>query len=394
MLRLRLVIILAILSCASLARAEPQVVVSIKPIHALTASIMAGVGEPSLILKGAASPHGYALSPSDARALQDADLLIWVGPGLEGFLVSSLDSLAANATQVMLMEAEGLTLLPWRDTHDHAYHEGHGHHEDDHDDHAEAHHDDHHDEHAHGGHHDDHAQHYEHAHGGHDDDHHDEKHHDDHAQHDEHAHGGHHDDHAQHDEHAHGGHDDDHHDEKHHDDHAEAEGGWDNHIWLDPANAQPIVAAIVQALSALNPANAALFQANAEALLTDIEALDAEIGRQLDGLGETPFVVFHDAYQYFEAAYGLRAPLAVSLSPEIPPSAQRLRAIQEEAEGINCFFAEPQFSGQVVERLAEGLGFEVGLLDPLGANLEPGPAAYELLLRQLADSLSACLSRR
>ena len=355
MLRLRLVIILAILSCASLARAEPQVVVSIKPIHALTASIMAGVGEPSLILKGAASPHGYALSPSDARALQDADLLIWVGPGLEGFLVSSLDSLAANATQVMLMEAEGLTLLPWRDTHDHAYHEGHGHHEDDHDDHAEAHHDDHHDEHAHGGHHDDHAQHYE---------------------------------------HAHGGHDDDHHDEKHHDDHAEAEGGWDNHIWLDPANAQPIVAAIVQALSALNPANAALFQANAEALLTDIEALDAEIGRQLDGLGETPFVVFHDAYQYFEAAYGLRAPLAVSLSPEIPPSAQRLRAIQEEAEGINCFFAEPQFSGQVVERLAEGLGFEVGLLDPLGANLEPGPAAYELLLRQLADSLSACLSRR
>ena len=168
-------------------------------------------------------------------------------------------------------------------------------------------------------------------------------------------------------------------------DHAEAEGGWDNHIWLDPANAQPIVAAIVQALSALDPANAALFQANAEALLTDIEVLDAEIGRQLDGLGETPFVVFHDAYQYFEAAYGLRAPLAVSLSPEIPPSAQRLRAIQEEAEGINCFFAEPQFSGQVVERLAEGLGFEVGLLDPLGANLEPGPAAYELLLRQLAD---------
>ena len=321
MLRLRLVIILAILSCASLARAEPQVVVSIKPIHALTASIMAGVGEPSLILKGAASPHGYALSPSDARALQNAELLIWVGPGLEGFLVSSLDSLAANATQVMLMEAEGLTLLPWRDTHDHAHHEGH----------AEAHHDDHHDDHAHGG---------------------------------------------------------------HHEDHAEAEGGWDNHIWLDPANAQPIVAAIVQALSALDPANAALFQANAEALLTDIEALDAEIGRQLDGLGETPFVVFHDAYQYFEAAYGLRAPLAVSLSPEIPPSAQRLRAIQEEAEGINCFFAEPQFSGQVVERLAEGLGFEVGLLDPLGANLEPGPAAYELLLRQLADSLSACLSRR
>ena len=322
MLRLRLLIILAILSCASLARAEPQVVVSIKPIHALTASIMAGVGEPSLVLKGAASPHGYALSPSDARALQNAELLIWVGPGLEGFLVSSLDSLAANATQVMLMEAEGLTLLPWRDTHDHAHHEGHGHHEDDHEDHAEAHHDD------------------------------------------------------------------------HHEDHAEAEGGWDNHIWLDPANAQPIVAAIVQALSALDPANAALFQANAEALLTDIEALDAEIGRQLDGLGETPFVVFHDAYQYFEAAYGLRAPLAVSLSPEIPPSAQRLRAIQEEAEGINCFFAEPQFSGQVVERLAEGLGFEVGLLDPLGANLEPGPAAYELLLRQLADSLSACLSRR
>jgi zinc transport system substrate-binding protein len=354
MLRLRLLIILAILSCASLARAEPQVVVSIKPIHALTAAIMAGVGEPSLILKGAASPHGYALSPSDARALQNADLLIWVGPGLEGFLVSSLDSLAANATQVMLMEAEGLTLLPWRDTHDHAHHEGHGHHED----HAEAHHDDHH-----------------------------EDHHDDHAQHDEKHHGDHHDDH--HDEHAHGGHHDD-----HHDDHAEAEGGWDNHIWLDPANAQPIVAAIVQALSTLDPANAALFQANAEALLTDIEVLDAEIGRQLDGLGETPFVVFHDAYQYFEAAYGLRAPLAVSLSPEIPPSAQRLRAIQEEAEGINCFFAEPQFSGQVVERLAEGLGFEVGLLDPLGANLEPGPAAYDLLLRQLADSLSACLSRR
>ena len=122
--------------------AAPQVVVSIKPIHSLVASIMKGIAEPELILKGAGSPHTYQMKPADAEMLQNADLVFWVGPELEKFLEKPIESLSSNAKVVELEDAPGLTILPMREggafePHDdgdegHAE-EGHGHDEGEHD---------------------------------------------------------------------------------------------------------------------------------------------------------------------------------------------------------------------------------------------------------------------
>jgi zinc transport system substrate-binding protein len=94
--------------------AAPQVVVSIKPIHSLVAGVMAGVGEPQLIVAGGSSPHVYSLRPSDARKLEAAQLVFWVGPILEGFLGKPLASLAGKADIVELDHAAGVALLPAR----------------------------------------------------------------------------------------------------------------------------------------------------------------------------------------------------------------------------------------------------------------------------------------
>lgn len=130
-----------LLATALPAAAEaPKVVASIKPIHSLIAAVMQGVGEPQLIVKGAASPHTYALKPSDARALQDARLVFWVGPELEGFLAKPLKANAAKARAVGLMGTTGLTLVEtreggaWEDD-DHGHAHGHAHEHDDHDEH-------------------------------------------------------------------------------------------------------------------------------------------------------------------------------------------------------------------------------------------------------------------
>lgn len=141
---------LASLLAAGIAVAEPRIVISLPPIHALVAGVMDGVAMPELLVKGGASPHTFTLRPSDARALDQADAVFWVGPGLETFLVRSLETLSADARTVRLAEAEGMILLPLReggpwDAHDHD--NGHGHDGDHaHDDHD---HDDH-DHHGHG----------------------------------------------------------------------------------------------------------------------------------------------------------------------------------------------------------------------------------------------------
>ncbi len=102
----------AVLSCAVAgARAgEPaaRVVVSIAPLHSLISGVMAGVGGPTLLVRGGASPHGGALRPSDARALQAADVVFWAGPTLERFLNKPLATLAGRARVIALAEAPGL----------------------------------------------------------------------------------------------------------------------------------------------------------------------------------------------------------------------------------------------------------------------------------------------
>jgi ABC-type Zn uptake system ZnuABC Zn-binding protein ZnuA len=114
------------------AQAEVNVVVSIKPVHALVAAIMDGAGTPDLIIEGTGSPHNYALKPSQAQLLQNADLVFWIGHDFEQFLEKPIEGIATNATSVALMDSHGLTKIKLREGGDF---ENHDHDDDDHDDH-------------------------------------------------------------------------------------------------------------------------------------------------------------------------------------------------------------------------------------------------------------------
>ena len=107
------------------AEGGPKVVVSIKPVHSLVAGVMQGVGEPTLLLKGGASPHDYSLRPSDVRAINQAKVVFWIGKNLETFLVKPLEN--AQVLQAALMEAPGIELLPLREGGIWEPHEGHQH---------------------------------------------------------------------------------------------------------------------------------------------------------------------------------------------------------------------------------------------------------------------------
>ena len=301
----------------------PAVVASIKPIHSLVAGVMEGVGTPQLLIEGAGSPHSYALRPSQARALDQAEVVFWVGDGLEAFLGKPLGALSDDATVVALGDAEGLRLLPTREGGmwaDHGEEEG---------------------EHAH-----------EHE------DEHEEEHQEDHA-----------------DEHGH--------------DHGEV----DMHVWLDPQNAAAMVGAIAATLSAADPEHAAAYEANATKVRADLARLDAELAATLAPVHDRPFVVFHDAYQYFEDRYGLNTVGSITVDPQRAPGAARLREIRAELEerAAACVFAEPQFRPALVETVVEGTGAGTSVLDPLGADLEAGPGQYAQLLRALSGSLVDCL---
>ena len=114
----------------AVATADVKVVASIKPVHSLVASVMQGVSEPSLLVKGAGSPHTYSLKPSQAKELQAADIVFWMSHDLEAFLENSIESIAKNAKAVSLMDSHGLMKLNFReggafDAHDHG-HDDHG----------------------------------------------------------------------------------------------------------------------------------------------------------------------------------------------------------------------------------------------------------------------------
>jgi zinc transport system substrate-binding protein len=316
----------AIAAAASGATAAPNVVVSIKPVHSLVAAIMRGVGEPKLIVDGAASPHTYNLRPSNARTLEKADLVFWVGPGLEAFLQKPLEALASKATVVELEDAKGLEKLPFRE----------------------------------GG-----------AFEAHDDD---DEGHGEHAGHTDDASG-------------HG------HDHKN-DDGDHEHGAYDTHLWLDPANAKAMAQEIETALIAADAGNAATYQANTKKLIDDIDALDAELAETVRPVKDKPFIVFHDAYQYFEHRYGVKTAGSITVSPETLPGADRVSQIQEKVRqlGATCVFAEPQFEPKLVSVITEGTAAKSATLDPEAATLEPGPDLYFQLMRGIAGSLKNCLS--
>jgi len=165
------------------------------------------------------------------------------------------------------------------------------------------------------------------------------------------------------------------------------------HLWLDPENAARIVRIAAQALSALDPANAAAYGANARRLEAKLDALDRALRARLAPVADVPYVVFHDATGYLEARYGLRAMGAVTVNPAVPPGARRLAALRRRMveTGAACLFAEPRFRPALVAAVIEGTGARAGTLDPLGADIAPGPEAYFALMRALAADLVACL---
>ena len=296
------------------AAAEPQVVASIRPVHSLVAGVMQGVGEPVLLLSGASSPHDYSLRPSDARALENATAIFWVGEGLEAFLAKPLGTLAGEARIVALSEAEGVVLLPTR--------AGGIWHEEAHEEEPQA------------------------------------------------------EEHEHEDDHEHGAH--------------------DMHLWLDPRNAAAMVDAIVGALATVDPANGARYEANGRELRARLAALDEALRAQLAPVADRPFVVFHDAYQYFVERYGLNEVGSITVDPQRRPGAQRLTEIRARLQelGAACVFAEPQFEPAVVDTVIEGSAARKGVLDPLGASLAAGPHQYFELLEGLAGALVACLDAR
>lgn len=286
--------------------AAPKVVASIKPVHSLVAGVMQGVGVPYLLLRGAGSPHSYALKPSDSRALARADLVVRIGEELETFLQKPLAALAGTTTVLSLHDARGVVLLPtregglWEREPEEGEHETHG-----------------------------------------------------------------------------------------------GRAARDMHIWLSPANTKAMVAAIAVALAEADPANAARYAANARAVTARIDAHDKALAARLAPIRDKPFVVFHDAYQYFERHYGLSAAGTISVTPDRRPGPRRLRDIRRriEKDGIACIFSEPQFRPALVRTVAEGTPARHSVLDPLGANLPPGPEMWFALTSGLAAALIDCLEK-
>jgi zinc transport system substrate-binding protein len=296
----------------------PRVAVDIAPVHSLVTRVMEGVGTPDLIIQAGASPHEYSLRPSEAAALQDANLVFWIGAGLTPWLTDTIETLAPNANVTELLEADGTIELEFREG---ALFEAH-------------------------------------------DDHEEEGHDDEKADHDEEA---------GHDEHEHGNH--------------------DPHAWLSPQNAMTWMNVIAGQLSAADPDNAGAYFANAAVGRAEIKVLIGEVTAMLEPVRDGRFIVFHDAYQYFETDFNFPASGAISISDASDPSPARIAEIQDRIaeQGIDCVLAEPQFNPGLVATVLEGSNVQTGILDPLGSDLKPGSALYPQLIRNLSTALAGCM---
>ena len=221
-----------------------------------------------------------------------------------------------------------------------------------------------------------------------DGDHHDHD-HENHVKKDHNGHG--HDDHD-HEKHAMKEHDDHGHDDHGHDDHGHGE--FDPHVWLDPINAKAIVHAIEEALVNADPEHASTYEANAHKMMDKLDSLVVELRDQLEPVHDKGFIVFHNAYQYFEQRFDVAAIGSITVSPEVMPGAQRVGELRKKISGLNatCVFSEPQFEPKLIETLVDGTKVRTGVLDPLGASLEKGPDLYFQLLRNMSFSLKKCLS--
>ncbi len=379
------------------AAAEPlRVVADIAPVGSLAAMVMGDLGAPQVLVPAGASAHALSLRPSQARALQQADLVIWIGPAMAPWLGEALESLAPQGRALALMQVQGTHLLPARaaiafeggqeggeaDRDDHEAHEGHEHKAEEHE--AEEHEADEHDAHDHDAHADTHEK------EGHDHAAHEEEHGEEHGE--EHRDAGHdagHDAHeahdAQHDDHVAHEAAEDHHGH----DHAS---GVDPHVWLDPQNAALWLDVIAVAMGEADPDNAAQYRRNATAGQAQIIAAAAQARAQLDAAARVPILAFHDAYQYFERAFDLNVIGAVSLSDASDPGPARIAALRDlvHARAVRCAITEPQFAARRLDLVLEGRDVRRVEVDPMGYDLPQGAALYPALILAMAERLARC----
>jgi zinc transport system substrate-binding protein len=327
-------LVTASLFSSAQAHAEIEVLTSIKPLQLIAAAVQDGVGKPAVLLPPGASPHHYAMRPSDVRQIRSADLFYWIGPDMEGFLAPVLEG--RKRPSVAIQSLPGLTLRHFGDAA--------GEHEAEHDRH---------DEHAHE------------AHGEHSDQAHDE--HDDHA----------HEAAADHEEH----------------DHAHRPGSLDAHLWLLPANAVTIAEGMAQDMAKADPANAERYRANLAAFKQRLDALDKRLSQRLSETRTKPFFVFHEAFDYFEAAYGIKHAGVFSAGGEAQPGARHVAAMRERLEqaGPSCVFYEPPVRPRLADSLIRGLPVKVTELDALGHGIDASADGYEQLIDNLGRSLAECL---
>jgi zinc transport system substrate-binding protein len=296
--------------------AAPKVVSSIQPVNMLVGAVMKGIAVPQTLLPPGASPHSYALRPSEARRLAEADVIFWIGPEMERFLERPLDTLARASRKVALLETPGLRRLGVRDAA--AF--------DEHDD----------------------------------------------------------DDHEEHEE--------DEHEEDEHDDHAHKHGGIDPHIWLDPTNAQAMVRYIVEVLVDTDPINAGTYRRNAVEAQAIIDAARDDAAARLIPYRSLRFITYHDAFQYFEIAFGLESAGVLAINPDVPPSVAGISALRDHVteKNVSCAFFEPQFDGRAIHALTRDLGLGFSVLDPMGPVGIPDAAQYRLMLVEMAEGFSLC----
>lgn len=282
-------------------RADVKVLTSIKPLQLIAAAVQDGVAIPEVLLPPGASPHNYALRPSDVRKVQSVDLLYWIGPDMEGFLPRVLKG--RTLPSVSVQELPGLKLRRFaEDTHSHA---------------EEA------------------------------------------------------------DEH----------------DHDHRPGSLDAHLWLSPINARVIAAKMVTDLSAIDPANAARYQSNLKNFDERLDALDLRLKKRLAGIEGKPYFVFHEAFDYFEDAYGLKHAGVFSVAAEVQPGAQHVAAMRTRLQevGKTCVFSEPPLRPRLAETLVAGLPVKLAELDALGGYTPATAQGYEQMLEKLGNDLAGCL---
>ncbi|MDB2700041.1 zinc ABC transporter substrate-binding protein [Alphaproteobacteria bacterium] len=338
--------IIALFICTSvnvLATETTGVISTIQPINSLVSAVIGNTGKSITIIPSEQSPHDFKLKPSDVKVLQNGNIIFYVSNHLESSITKVFKNLPKNIKLINLMEESGVNHLAIRDNDAWERHDHHGH--DDHDDHDK-----------HGKKHDD---------------------HDDHEK-----HGKKHDDHDDHEKHG-----------KKHDDHDDHEKEDDVHVWLSPDNAIKIVKKVNKVLSLYFPENSKIYNDNTTKFIDKIRNLKMELVKELSPIKNKPYIVFHDAYQYFEKTFELNAVGSVALEGDIASSPKQISFIKDKIVKSKalCVFQEPQFDSKLVKIVVEGTDAKIGTLDPLGVNISKNKDFYLQLITNMAKSLKECL---